>query len=54
MNNSTYGGEYDKDYVKIKFDSDDDLPLSVVLKFRIQLLLDVFSKKMASIIHNFF
>ena len=35
MNNSTYGGEYDKDYVKIKFDSDDDLPLSVVLKFRI-------------------
>ena len=28
-------GEYDKDYMKIKFDSDDNLPLNVVLKFRI-------------------
>ena len=28
-------GEYDKDYMKIKFDSDDDLPLGVVLKLRI-------------------
>ena len=26
-------GEYDKDYMKIKFDSDDDLPLYVVLRF---------------------
>ena len=25
--------EYDKDYVKIKFDSDDNLPLNKVLKF---------------------
>ena len=28
-------GEYDKDYMKIKFDSDDNLLLNVVLKFRI-------------------
>ena len=28
-------GEYDKDYMKIKFDSDDNLPLNTVLKFRI-------------------
>ena len=28
-------GEYDKDYTKIKFDSDNDLPLDTVLKFRI-------------------
>ena len=28
-------GEYDKDYMKIKFDSDDNLPLNVVLKIRI-------------------
>ena len=28
-------GEYDKDYMKIKFDSDDSLPLNTVLKFRI-------------------
>ena len=27
-------GEYDKDYMKIKFDSDDNLPLNVVLKIR--------------------
>ena len=25
--------EYDKDYMKIKFDSDDNLPLNKVLKF---------------------
>ena len=25
--------EYDKDYMKIKFDSDDDLPLNKVMKF---------------------
>ena len=27
-------GEYGKDYMKIKFNSDDDLPLNTVLKFR--------------------
>ena len=27
-------GKYGKDYMKIKFDSDDDLPLNKILKFR--------------------
>ena len=28
-------GDYKKDYMKIKFDSDDNLPLNTVLKFRV-------------------
>ena len=32
MNNGT-SGEYGKDYIKIKFNSDDDLPLNKQLKF---------------------
>ena len=32
INNGSWG-EYDKDYMKIKFDSDDDLPLNKVMKF---------------------
>ena len=32
MNNDSVV-EYDKDYMKIKFDSDDKLPLNNVLKF---------------------
>ena len=31
--NNSLEGEYDKDYMKIKFDSDDDLPLNKVMKF---------------------
>ena len=31
--NNGLGGENDKDYMKIKFDSDDDLPLNKVMKF---------------------
>ena len=31
--NSGKLGEYDKDYMKFKFDSDDDLPLNKILKF---------------------
>ena len=31
--NNGLGGEYDKDYMKIKFGSDDDLPLNKVMKF---------------------
>ena len=34
INNSQLG-KYGKDYVKIKFDSDDNLPLNKILKFRI-------------------
>ena len=34
INNDLEGeGEYDRDYMKIKFDSDDDLPLNKVIKF---------------------
>ena len=31
--------EYDKDYMKIKFDSDDNLPLSKVLKFHAVIII---------------
>ena len=31
--NNGLGGEYDKDYMKIKFDSDDNLPLNKVMRF---------------------
>ena len=31
--NNGLGGEYNKDYMKIKFDSGDDLPLNKVMKF---------------------
>ena len=44
-------GEYGKDYMKIKFDSDDNLPLNTVLKFRI---LTIVIRKAANIIHKFF
>ena len=32
-------GEYGKDYMKIKFNSDDDLPLNKILKFRILTII---------------
>ena len=32
--NNNKSGEYEKDYLKIKFDSDDKLPLNKQLKFR--------------------
>ena len=31
--------EYDKDYMEIKFDSDDNLPLNKVLKFRTVIII---------------
>ena len=39
-------GEHDKNYMKIKFDSDDNLPLNTVLKFRILTIVirNVFEK----------
>ena len=38
-------GEYGKDYMKIKFDSDDDLPLNKILKFCIVIIIrNVFEK----------
>ena len=33
--NAYKSGEYDKDYIKIKFNSDDDLPLNKILKLHI-------------------
>ena len=38
INASKYG-EYDKDYVKIKFNSDDDLPLNKMLKLRMLTII---------------
>ena len=47
--------KYDKDYMKIKFDSDDDLPLNKILKlhmlsFNCQVC---FSKKMVNTTHRY-
>ena len=44
--NSDSVGEYDKDYMKIKFDSDDNLPLNKVLKFYVLTIImrNVFEK----------
>ena len=45
INNDSVG-EYDKDYMKIKFDSDDNLPLKKVLKFHVLTIIirNVFEK----------
>ena len=43
-------GKYGKDFMKIKLNSDDGLPLNKPLKFHAVLLL----KKMENIIHKFF
>ena len=39
-------GEYDKDYMKIKFDSGDNLPLTKILKFRVLTIIirNIFEK----------
>ena len=47
--------EYGKDFKKIKFNSDDDLPLNKLLKFRLMTKLLVVSLvKMVNFTHNFF
>ena len=38
INNGSIG-EYAKDYMKIKFDSDDNLPLNKVLKFLVLIII---------------
>ena len=45
INNDSVG-QYDKDYMKIKFDSDDNLPLNKVLKFHVLAIIirNVFEK----------
>ena len=44
--NNGLAGEYGKDYMKVKFDSDGNLPLNTVLKFRILTIIirNVFEK----------
>ena len=37
--NAGKSGEYEKDYMKIKFNSDDDLPLNKILKVRILTII---------------
>ena len=39
-------GEYGKDYMKIKFDTDDNIPLNKILKFRILMIIirNIFEK----------
>ena len=47
--------DYEKDYMKIKFNSDDDLPLNKSLKFTLMTItIDVFLKKMVNYIHKYF
>ena len=46
---------YGKDYMQIKFNSDNDLPLNKPLKFHaMTYLLDLFLKKVGNFIHKFF
>ena len=48
-------GEYDRDYMKIKFNSHDDILLNKQLNFPTkQLLLEIFLKKMINITLRFF
>ena len=44
--NDSQSGEYEKDYMKIKSSSDDDLPLNEILKFRILTIIirNIFEK----------
>ena len=44
--NSSKSGKYDKDYMKIKFSSDDDLPLDKILKLHMLTIIvrSVFEK----------
>ena len=51
-----FGNEnyYEKDYMKIKLNSDDDLPLKKPLKFHsMTILSDLFLRKMINFIHRF-
>ena len=38
--NSDKSGEYEKDYMRIKFNSDDDLPLNEILKLLMLTIID--------------
>ena len=46
--------DYEKDYMKFKFNSDDNLPLNRPLKFHLMTLtVRYFLKKMVNFIHRF-
>ena len=48
-------GKYEKGFMKIRFESDDNLPLNNILKLHmLTAMLDLFLKKMINIIHKFF
>ena len=52
--NGGKAGKYSKDFMKIKFDTDDDLPLNKLLKFpTMAIVLDLFLNKMINFIHEF-
>ena len=51
--NGGKAGKYSKDFMKIKFDTDDDLPLNKLLKFpTMTIVLDLFLNKMINFIHK--
>ena len=53
MINGGKAGKYSKDFMKIKFDTDDDLPLNKLLKFpTMTIVLDLFLNKMINFIHK--
>ena len=52
--NGSKEGEYGKDFMKIKFDTDDNLPLNKTLKFhKMTIVLDLLLKKMVNFILKF-
>ena len=47
--------DYEKDYMKIKFNSDDDLPLNKLLKFHlVTIIIKCVLVKKVNFIHSFF
>ena len=47
--------DYEKEYMKIKFNSDDNMPLNKPLKFHsMTVTVDLFLKKMVNFIRKFF
>ena len=52
---NNWSGEYGKDFMKIKFNSDDNLALNKTLKIHNKTIVIRFVlKKMVNIIHSFF
>ena len=45
---------YEKDYMKIKIDSDDDLPFNKPLKFHLMTISNLFLRKTVNFIRKFF